>query len=105
PLFESVIQTCQAYGTADQIMFVIGATQTEYIKRIRSIAPDHFFLVPGVGAQGGSLEAVCENGMNQEVGLLINSSRGIIYKSQGADFAEAARVSAQSLQTQMAGFL
>ena len=105
PLYESVIKTCQTYGSADQIMFVIGATQTDYIKHIRSIAPDHFFLVPGVGAQGGSLEGVCENGMNDKVGLLINSSRGIIYKSNGIDFAEAARASAQALQQKMAAFL
>ena len=100
-LHHRVLKTTADYGTTDQIMYVIGATQAEYIKEIRDIVPDHFFLVPGVGAQGGSLEEVCKNGLNDKVGLLINSSRGIIFASDGEDFAEAARDKAKALQQKM----
>lgn len=82
-------------------MYVVGATKAEYFKEIRNIVPDSFLLVPGVGAQGGSLEDVCKFGMNKQVGLLINSSRGIIYASNQKDFAEAARNEALKLQSEM----
>lgn len=104
-LFEAVIKRCSEYGTTDQIMFVIGATQTEYLQRIREIAPDHFFLVPGIGAQGGSLEDVCRYGMNDKVGLIVNSSRGIIYADNSPAFADHARKAAQSLQQEMEHYL
>ena len=104
-LFERVIERCSKYGSTDQIMFVVGATQTEYIKRIRRIVPDHFFLVPGVGAQGGSLEEVCEYGLNDKVGLLVNSSRAIIYADDSIHFAEHARTAALSLQEKMSKYI
>ena len=90
-LYERVILKAQEWGNAEQLMFVIGATHPEQFKSIRQLAPDHFFLVPGVGAQGGNAEDVCANGMNSSGGLLINSARQIIYASNGNDFAEAAR--------------
>ena len=83
-------------------MFVVGATQTQYLASIREVLPHHFFLVPGVGAQGGSLAEVCRYGMNDAVGLLVNASRAIIYAGEGVDFAEAAKAAAQSLQAEMA---
>ena len=86
-------------------MYVIGATKASYLKEIREITPDNFFLVPGVGAQGGSLEEVCKFGMNDQVGLLINSSRGILYASRNQDFAQSARKEALKLQNQMEKFL
>ncbi len=101
PLFEKVIRTSQAWGTPDNLMYVVGATHAEDFKRIRNIAPEHFLLVPGVGKQGGDLATVCRLGMNDQVGLLVNSSRGIIYASQGEDFAEAARNAALKLQGEM----
>jgi len=100
-LFEKVISTAKAWGDHENMMFVVGATKAEKLRRIRQIIPDHFLLIPGVGAQGGSLEEVCKNGLNQDIGLLINSSRGIIYASQGDDFAEAASLAAASIQNQM----
>ncbi len=102
---EAVLKRCAEYGSADNTMFVIGATQADYIAEIRKIVPDHFFLVPGVGAQGGSLTAVAEYGLNDKVGLIVNSSRGIIYASEGEDFADAARLKAQALQSEMAQIL
>ena len=89
-LFEKVLRTSQQWGSKDNMMYVVGATQGRMFEDIRKIAPDHFLLVPGVGAQGGSLEEVCKYGMNSECGLLVNSSRGIIYASNGEDFAEVA---------------
>ena len=86
-------------------MYVVGATKAEYLKEIRQIVPDSFLLVPGVGAQGGSLEEVFKYGANDRVGLLVNSSRGILYASQKMDFAEAARAKALELQEQMATLL
>jgi orotidine-5'-phosphate decarboxylase len=86
-------------------MFVVGATKTEYLSRIRSIAPSSFLLVPGVGAQGGSLEKVCDHALNDQVGLLVNSSRVIIYASAGQDFAQAAAAKALELQQQMQDIL
>lgn len=104
-LHETVIKRCAEYGTLDNTMFVIGATQTKYIENIRQIAPDHFFLVPGVGAQGGSLIEVAKTGLNDHVGLIVNSSRGIIYADNTESFADAARNKAKDLQLQMAEIL
>jgi len=100
-LFEEVISTSSAWGNETNMMYVVGATKAESLKEIRKIIPEHFLLVPGVGAQGGSLEEVCENGMNNNVGLLINSSRGIIYASTGNDFAEQARAEAKKIHESM----
>lgn len=100
-LFEKVLEKSQEWGTKDNMMYVVGATQGRMFEDIRRIVPDHFLLVPGVGAQGGSLEEVCKYGMNDECGLLVNSSRGIIYASQGHDFAEKAAEKAKELQVQM----
>jgi len=86
-------------------MFVVGATHPEEFKNIRALAPDYFFLVPGVGAQGGDLEKICENGMNSQCGLIINSARQIIYASKGEDFAEAARAEASKVKDAMAKFV
>ena len=104
-LHELVIEKAHEWADHDQLMFVVGATQASYLEKIRSLAPNNFFLVPGVGAQGGSLEDVCRFGLNKQVGLLINSSRGIIYSSSGEDFAEKAGESAKNLQAQMADVL
>ena len=102
-LFEKVLKTSQTWGTKDNMMYVVGATQGSMFEDIRRVAPEHFLLVPGVGAQGGSLEEVCKYGMIPgDIGLLVNSSRGIIYASQGEDFAEAAAAKARELQQQMA---
>ena len=100
-LFESVVKKAQEWATADQLMFVLGATKTEHLARLRSIAPDHFFLVPGVGAQGGSLEEVLKQATNKDFGVLVNSTRGIIYQSNGLDFAQAAGSAARTLQQEM----
>lgn len=101
-LFEKVIRKSQEWGDDGQIMFVVGATQGRTFKDIRKIAPEHFLLVPGVGAQGGSLEKVCQYGMTKTCGLIVNSSRGIIYADKTEKFAVAARKEAQKVQTQMA---
>ena len=101
-LFEKVIKVSQQWGTTANMMYVVGATQGSMFKDIRRVAPDHFLLVPGVGAQGGSLEEVCRYGMTKDCGLLVNSSRGIIYASQEEDFAEVAGNKARELQQQMA---
>ncbi|MGD1844074.1 MAG: orotidine-5'-phosphate decarboxylase [Salibacteraceae bacterium] len=101
PLYHSVIQTSAGWGSPDQLMYVVGATRGSGIGEVRNLAPEHFFLVPGVGAQGGSLEEVAQYGFNDHCGILVNSSRGIIFASEGEDFAEAARQSAQQLQQQM----
>lgn len=100
-LFEQVLHTAQTYKNQQRLMYVVGATKTEYLSRVRNIVPDSFLLVPGVGAQGGNLQEVCDHAMNDQVGLIINSSRGIIYASGGADFAQAAAAEAQKLQAQM----
>lgn len=100
-LYEEVLHTAKGWGSPEELMFVIGATHPESFQNIRAILPDHFFLVPGVGAQGGSLAAVCEYGMNDQIGLLVNSSRGILYASSGEDFAEAARKKAKEMQEEM----
>ena len=100
-LFEKVLRTSQQWGTKENMMYVVGATQGRMFEDIRKIVPEHFLLVPGVGAQGGSLEEVCKYGMNADCGLLVNSSRGIIYASNGEDFAEKAAEKAKELQSQM----
>ena len=100
-LFEKVLRTSQNWGNADNMMYVVGATQGRMFEDIRKIVPNHFLLVPGVGAQGGSLEEVCKYGINKDCGLLVNSSRGIIYASKGEDFAEQAAKNAKELQQQM----
>ena len=100
-LFEKVLRVSQQWGDANQMMYVVGATRGEMFKDIRRIAPHHFLLVPGVGAQGGSLQDVCRYGMTSDCGLLVNSSRGIIYASSGEDFAERAAGKAHELQEQM----
>jgi len=100
-LFEKVLKKSQEWGDANNMMYVVGATQGQMFEDIRKIVPNHFLLVPGVGAQGGSLEEVCKYGMNSDCGLLVNSSRGIIYASGGDDFAEVAAQKAQELQQQM----
>lgn len=105
PLYETVMRTSQEWGTPDSLMYVVGATHPEYFAEIRRIAPAHFLLVPGVGAQGGDLQALCAHGLNDHCGLLVNSSRGILYASSGLDFAEAARHSAKALQTEMEAIL
>lgn len=101
-LFEKVLRESQKWAGADKMMYVVGATQGQMFEDIRKIAPDNFLLVPGVGAQGGSLEEVCRYGMTRDCGLIVNSSRAIIYASNGADFAEAAAKAAQAVQQQMA---
>ena len=104
-LFEEVLMKTKEWGTIDNTMFVVGATKTDLMKRVRKIVPEHFLLVPGVGAQGGSLQEVAKNGMTARCGLLVNSSRGIIYASKGEDFADAARAAALELQQEMASLL
>lgn len=104
-LYKMVIKTSKTWKNSHNLMYVVGATKAEYFAEIRKMVPDNFFLVPGVGAQGGSLSEVCQYGMNAEVGLLINSSRGIIYASNGTDFAEKAREEAQQLQQEMEAIL
>lgn len=104
-LYKSVIKTSKEWKNSENLMYVVGATKAEYLNEIRKIIPNSFLLVPGIGAQGGSLEEVCEYGMTKDVGLLVNSSRGIIYASQGTDFAEAAAHEAGKLQRQMAAIL
>ncbi|WP_315379924.1 orotidine-5'-phosphate decarboxylase [Hoylesella loescheii] len=101
-LFEHVLTKSQAWGNADNMMYVVGATQGEAFKDIRRHAPNHFLLVPGIGAQGGSLHDVCQYGMNKDCGLLVNSSRGIIYAGNGVDFAQVAAEKAREVQEEMA---
>ncbi|MCK4678865.1 MAG: orotidine-5'-phosphate decarboxylase [Bacteroidales bacterium] len=100
-LYEIVLKKSQDWGSKDNMMYVVGATQAEMLHDIRKIIPDHFLLVPGIGAQGGSLEDVARYGMNSNCGLIVNSSRGIIYASNGVDFAEKAREEVMILQEQM----
>lgn len=101
-LFEKVLKKSQEWGTPENLMYVVGATQGRMFEDIRRIAPEHFLLVPGVGAQGGSLQEVCKYGMTKGCGLLVNSSRGIIYAGKGTDFAEAAARKAREMQEEMA---
>jgi len=102
PLYQSVLVTSKSWINSENLMYVVGATKATYFSEIRKILPDSFLLVPGVGAQGGSLAEVCKYGMNAQVGLLVNSSRGIIYASQDIDFASQAAQKAQVLQSEMA---
>jgi orotidine-5'-phosphate decarboxylase len=104
-LFESVLKKTSQWGTPDNLMFVVGATKAEKFAEIRKIIPHHFLLVPGVGAQGGDLKGVARNGMNSDCGLLVNSSRGIIYASNGSDFMEAAEKEAKTMQKEMKSYL
>ena len=104
-LYERVINTVSKWGNPDQLMFVVGATRAELVGEIRKLIPDHFLLVPGVGAQGGSLSDITHAAANQEVGLLVNSSRGILYASQGEDYADAAGVEAAKLASEMSGLM
>ena len=101
-LFEKVLKKSQEWGTIENLMYVVGATQGKMFEDIRRIAPEHFLLVPGVGVQGGSLQEVCKYGMTKDCGLLVNSSRGIIYASTDTDFTEVAAVKAKELQEEMA---
>lgn len=105
PLFEHVMRTSSGWAGPDEMMYVVGATQGSMFSEIRRIAPQSFLLVPGVGAQGGSLEEVCRYGLTDDCGLIVNSSRGIIYASQGEDFAEAAGAAASELRDQMSAIL
>lgn len=100
-LFEDVLKKSSQWGNASNMMYVVGATRPEMFAEVRKIIPDHFLLVPGVGAQGGSLEEVCKYGLNKDIGLLINSSRAIIYASNGENFAEKAREEAGKIKVQM----
>ena len=100
-LFERVIRISQQWAGADRLMYVVGATQAPMLKQIRKIAAEHFLLIPGVGAQGGSLEEVCKYGMNKDCGLLVNASRSIIYASSGIDFAQKAAEEAKKMQQEM----
>ncbi len=101
PLHEVVVERSQAWGSPENLMYVVGATRPEGLARVRELAPDHFFLVPGVGAQGGKLEDVSEAGWNDACGLLVNSSRGILYASSEADYARAAQEAAAALHQAM----
>lgn len=100
-LYERVIKKSNEWGSADNLMYVIGATRPESLLSVRNLVPDHFLLIPGVGAQGGSLELVCKHGMNNQCGLIVNSSRGIIYAGNNLDFADAAAHAARSVQEEM----
>lgn len=102
PLYLEVLRKSLTYRNAERLMYVVGATKAEFLADVRKVVPGHFLLIPGVGAQGGSLEEVCRYGMNDGVGLLVNSSRGIIYASNGADFAQRAADKARELQRAMA---
>ncbi|MDA9126022.1 orotidine-5'-phosphate decarboxylase [Flavobacteriaceae bacterium] len=105
PLYQSVLETSKGWKNSENLMYVVGATKASYFTEIRKIIPDSFLLVPGVGAQGGSLAEVCKYGMNAQIGLLVNSSRGIIYASTGFDFAAHAAQKAQALQMEMAALM
>src|SRR5688572_8498559 len=100
-LYEEVILKSQQWASPDQLMFVVGATHPDQMANIRALAPEHFFLVPGIGAQGGDLKHVMKHGMNKQCGLLINSSRAIIYASEGRDFAQKAALEASKVRDEM----
>lgn len=105
PLYEKVMRRAMKWGSPDQLMFVVGATHPRKFEEIREIAPEHFLLVPGVGAQGGDLKGLSQFGRNEQIGLLVNSSRGIIYAGSGPDFAGQVRLAAQKIQQEMADIL
>ncbi|MBS1664678.1 MAG: orotidine-5'-phosphate decarboxylase [Bacteroidetes bacterium] len=104
-LYERVLETVAGWGSPDNLMFVVGATRADEFRNIRKLAPNHFYLVPGVGAQGGSLEEVSKQAINGDVGLLVNASRAVIYASGGEDFGEAAKRAAADYQSEMRGYL
>ncbi len=104
-LYEQVLQTASQWGSEENLMFVIGATQADEFTNIRQLTPNHFYLVPGVGAQGGSLQDISQKAMIQDCGLLVNASRAVIYASSGEDFAEKATVVARQYQTEMSHYL
>jgi len=104
-LYKQVLETSKTWKNSENLMYVVGATKAEYFAEIRKIVPDSFLLVPGIGAQGGSLSEVCKYGMNDKVGLLVNSARAIIYASKGTDFAEKAREEALKVQQEMESIL
>ena len=104
-LYEKVLTTVSAWGNPDNLMFVVGATQASEFINIRKLTPDHFYLVPGVGAQGGSLKDISEKAMNKDVGILVNASRAIIYASAREDFAAAARIVAKQYQQEMREYM
>jgi orotidine-5'-phosphate decarboxylase len=104
-LYEKVLTTAAQWGTPDNLMYVVGATQSDWFTNIRKLTPDHFYLVPGVGAQGGSLKEISEKAMNKDVGILVNASRAIIYASNKEDFAEKAKEVAMEYQAEMSTYL
>ncbi|WP_395054628.1 orotidine-5'-phosphate decarboxylase [Flavobacterium sp.] len=104
-LYKTVIETSKTWKNSENLMYVVGATKAQYFAEIRQLIPDSFLLVPGIGAQGGNLQEVCKFGMNSNIGLLINSSRGIIYASNGLDFAEKANIEALKIQQEMEAIL
>ena len=104
-LYQQVLETSMKWGTAENMMYVAGATRGDMLKQVRDIVPQHFLLVPGIGAQGGDLEEVCQYGMNEHCGLIVNSGRAIIYAGNGSDFAQKARTAAKELQNQMKDML
>ncbi|HAV55404.1 MAG TPA: orotidine 5'-phosphate decarboxylase, partial [Aequorivita sp.] len=104
-IYKQVLKTSKDWKNSENLMYVVGATKAEYFADIRKIIPNNFLLVPGVGAQGGSLQEVCKYGLTEDVGLLVNSSRGIIYASKDADFAEAAAREAENMQLEMKAIL
>ncbi len=104
-LYKHVLKTSKTWKNASNLMYVIGATKTHYLKEIRKLVPNSFLLIPGVGAQGGSLEEVCKYTLNKNIGILVNSSRGIIYASNDKDFAHSAAKEAKKLQTKMQAFI
>lgn len=104
-LYKNVIRKSLMYKNSENLMYVVGATKAEMLRDVREIIPNHFLLVPGVGAQGGDLQAVCEHGLNDDCGLLVNSSRAIIYASKGSDFAVKAREAARDVQLEMSQIL
>ncbi|WP_127132469.1 orotidine-5'-phosphate decarboxylase [Pseudoflavitalea rhizosphaerae] len=104
-LYEKVLTTAAQWGTPENLMYVVGATQADSFTAIRSLTPDHFYLVPGVGAQGGSLKEISAKAMNKDVGLLVNASRAVIFASSGEDFAERAAEVAKGYAQEMAGYL
>lgn len=105
PLYRHVMETVAQWGTPQNTMFVVGATKIEQLADIRAALPEHFFLIPGVGAQGGSLDEVSRRAMNQDIGILVNASRQILFASSGTDFAEKAREQAQELQSAMSSYI
>ena len=105
PLYKEVLTKCISWGTPDNLMFVVGATKSSYFKEIRKIVPDHFLLVPGVGAQGGNLQEVSQHGMNKDCGLLVNASRSILYASSDESFHQAASLEASKMQEEMKVYL